>query len=215
VSEAASFPRRFARSQRFTLGRPRSFTVAPDGSRVAFLRSNAGDDPVNRLFVLDLAAGSPPVAGGSGGLNSEAGAHATGGHLEPSGSPPVSSERLVADPVALLGGGGEELPAAERARRERSRERAGGIVAYATDAALRTAAFALAGRLFTVDLAAGGSGGLKSEAGTTVAGGNPQPSGSPPVDRGSGGLKSEAGTTVAGGHAEPSGSPPADQGRPA
>ncbi|HEY2956629.1 MAG TPA: prolyl oligopeptidase family serine peptidase [Actinomycetota bacterium] len=141
MSEAASFPRRFARSQRFTLGRPRSFKAAPDGSRVAFLRSDAGDDPVNRLLVLDLDGGG--------------------------GDPPAYRERLVADPVALLGGGREDLPPAERARRERSRERAGGIVAYATDAALRTAAFALAGRLFTVDLAAGAP---------TVAGGEPRPS---------------------------------------
>ncbi len=34
-------------------------------------------------------------------------------------------------------------------------------------------------------------------------------------DRGSGGLKSEAGTTVVGGHAGPSGSPPVDPGLPA
>jgi mannose-6-phosphate isomerase len=58
----------------------------------------------------------------------------------------------------------------------------------------------------------GGSGGLKSEAGTEVAGGHLEPSGSPPVDQGSGGLKSEAGTQAEGGHAGPSGSPPVDQG---
>jgi signal peptidase II len=58
----------------------------------------------------------------------------------------------------------------------------------------------------------GGSGGLKSEAPTTVAGGHPQPSGSPPVDRGSGGLKSEAGTHATGGHPQPSGSPPVNRG---
>ena len=52
-----SFPRQSARTQRFSLGRPRSFTVAPDGSRVAFVRSSAGDDPVNRLWVMDLPAG--------------------------------------------------------------------------------------------------------------------------------------------------------------
>ncbi len=152
MSEALSFPRRSARSQRFTLGRPRSFKVAPDGSRVAFLRSNAGDDRVNRLFVLDLAG-----AGGSGGLKSEAGTPVAGAHAGPSGSPPETRERLVADPPILLGEDGEDLPAAERARRERSRERAGGIVAYATDAALRRAAFALAGRLFTADLSGGSS----------------------------------------------------------
>jgi dipeptidyl-peptidase-4 len=49
-----SFPRQQARTQRFTLGRPRAFTVSPDGSRVVFLRSFAGDDPVMGLWVLDL-----------------------------------------------------------------------------------------------------------------------------------------------------------------
>ncbi|HEX6677805.1 MAG TPA: class I tRNA ligase family protein, partial [Actinomycetes bacterium] len=57
----------------------------------------------------------------------------------------------------------------------------------------------------------GGSGGLRSEAGTQAAGGHAQPSGSPPVDKGSGGLESEAATQAAGGHAQPSGSPPVDQ----
>jgi len=50
-----SFPRMHARSQRFTLGRPRSFTVAED--RVLFLRSAAGDDRVHDLWVLDLPSG--------------------------------------------------------------------------------------------------------------------------------------------------------------
>ena len=36
---ADSFPRQQARTQRFTLGAPRNVTVAPDGSRVAFLRA--------------------------------------------------------------------------------------------------------------------------------------------------------------------------------
>ena len=40
--------------------------------------------------------------------------------------------RLVADP-RTLGGDEEDLPPQERARRERVREQAGGIVAYATD----------------------------------------------------------------------------------
>jgi dipeptidyl-peptidase 4 len=68
----------------------------------------------------------------------------------------TGTERLVADPARLLGDGAEELPAAERARRERARERAGGIVAYAADGDLTTAAFALAGRLFVTDLVHGG-----------------------------------------------------------
>jgi dipeptidyl-peptidase 4 len=80
-------------------------------------------------------------AGRAGPDGSSGGAAAGGG-----------GERLVADPVALLGGGPEDLPAAERARRERTRERAGGIVAYAADPFLRVASFALGGRLFVADL---------------------------------------------------------------
>jgi dipeptidyl-peptidase 4 len=64
-------------------------------------------------------------------------------------------ERLIADPRVLLGEGEEELSAAERARRERARETAGGIVAYASDPGLRVAAFALSGGLFFADLASG------------------------------------------------------------
>ncbi|MET9729858.1 prolyl oligopeptidase family serine peptidase [Streptomyces sp. NPDC006458] len=59
---ADSFPRRHARTQRFTLGAPRSFTVAPDGSRVAFLRSASGTDRANSLWVLDLADGREHLA---------------------------------------------------------------------------------------------------------------------------------------------------------
>jgi dipeptidyl-peptidase 4 len=56
MSQAESFPRQAARTQKFTLGAPRAFTVAPDGSRVAFLRSRAGDDRTTCLWVLDLDA---------------------------------------------------------------------------------------------------------------------------------------------------------------
>jgi dipeptidyl-peptidase 4 len=121
--DASSFPRRHARTRGFTLGRPRGFQVGADGARVAFLRSAAGDDPVNRLWVLELASGV---------------------------------ERLVADPAGLLGDGGGDLPPEERARRERARERAGGIVAFAADLDLTVASFALAGRLFVADLQGAG-----------------------------------------------------------
>jgi dipeptidyl-peptidase-4 len=135
VAAPPSFPRQHARTRGFTLGEPRGFAVAADGSRVAFLRSLAGDDPVNRLWVLDLDEGAR-----------------SGGPARPAGAP---RERMVADPLALLGGGAETLPAAERARRERVRERAGGIVAYAADRDLTLAAFALGGRLFVAGLRAG------------------------------------------------------------
>jgi len=120
---SASFPRRHARTQGFSLGRPRGFRVGADGARVAFLRSAGGDDPVNRLWVLEVASGA---------------------------------ERLVADPAVLLGSSGGDLPPEELARRERARERAGGIVAFATDLDLTVASFALAGRLFVADLRGGG-----------------------------------------------------------
>jgi dipeptidyl-peptidase-4 len=62
TTEPDSFPRRHARTQRFTLGAPRAFTVAPDGSRVVFLRSNSGTNPANSLWVLDAADGGERVA---------------------------------------------------------------------------------------------------------------------------------------------------------
>mgnify|MGYP001502790004 CR=1 FL=1 len=63
-------------------------------------------------------------------------------------------ERVVADPATLLDGSGD-LPPEERARRERARESAAGITAYATDADHRVATAALAGQLVVADLVAG------------------------------------------------------------
>ncbi|WP_432057146.1 prolyl oligopeptidase family serine peptidase [Streptomyces sp. bgisy022] len=133
TTEADSFPRRHARTQRFSLGAPRSFTVAPDGSRVVFLRSASGTDRATGLWVLDTGTpGEGPATGSE-----------------------KPGERVAADPRALLGGASEHLSAQERARRERSREGGAGIVGYATDAAVELASFALSGRLFTAELRAG------------------------------------------------------------
>ncbi|MFE7389342.1 alpha/beta fold hydrolase [Streptomyces sp. NPDC057582] len=125
TSQKLSFPRQHARTQRFTLGAPRAFTVSPDGERVIFLRSASGTDRTNRLWVLDLADGSTP------------------------------KERVVADPEALLGGSAEKLSPQERARRERSREGSVGIVGYAVDSAAELAAFALSGKVYVAELRAG------------------------------------------------------------
>ncbi|MEU8443446.1 prolyl oligopeptidase family serine peptidase [Streptomyces microflavus] len=57
TSPKLSFPRQHARTQRFTLGAPRAFTVSPDETRVIFLRSTSGTDRTNRLWVLDPASG--------------------------------------------------------------------------------------------------------------------------------------------------------------
>ncbi len=63
----------------------------------------------------------------------------------------TSSERLIVDPSAL-GNDGAELSAAERARRERARESASGIVRFSTDAAFRHAVMEVAGAIVVVDL---------------------------------------------------------------
>ncbi len=52
-----SFPRQYAYTRRFSLGVPRHVAVAPDGQRVLFLRSQAGDDPVTCLWSFDVPAG--------------------------------------------------------------------------------------------------------------------------------------------------------------
>lgn len=66
----------------------------------------------------------------------------------------TGSERLVVDP-RTLGAVDENLPPEERARRERSRESAGGVVGYATDSAVEKAVFALSGELHLAELKAG------------------------------------------------------------
>jgi len=62
-----------------------------------------------------------------------------------------SAERLVVDPTALAIGSAEVSPA-ERARRERARESASGIVRYSTDTACTTAVTELGGSIVVTDL---------------------------------------------------------------
>jgi dipeptidyl-peptidase-4 len=123
-TKAAEFPRQKARTRNFTLGVPRDFQVAADGTRVVFLRSLDGDDPITALWSYEVA---------------------------------TDEERLVVDPRALaaqdsLAGG---VPPDEQARRERRREVAGGIVAYACDLNANLATFALSGMLCVADLRSG------------------------------------------------------------
>ena len=73
-----------------------------------------------------------------------------------SSTPPPA--RSASSPIpqrpARRGDDDDDLPPEERARRERAREAAGGITAFATDADVTVAAFALAGRLFVAGLIA-------------------------------------------------------------
>lgn len=123
---AISFPRQEAATRRFRLGLPRAFVPAPDGQRVAFIRSAGGRDPVGSLWVAE--------ADGTGGL----------------------TERLVVDAPDLVRAGAD-LPAEEKARRERLRETTAGITAFSADDAVTRAVFSLDGVPFTVDLGTPGS----------------------------------------------------------
>ncbi|HEU5034618.1 MAG TPA: prolyl oligopeptidase family serine peptidase [Mycobacteriales bacterium] len=65
----------------------------------------------------------------------------------------TGQERLVVDPARL--GDDADLPPAERARRERVRETASGVVAFTADEAGRTVAFAAGGQLWVADVDTG------------------------------------------------------------
>lgn len=67
----------------------------------------------------------------------------------------TGQERCLADPVELLADDENEMSAAEQARRERARERATGIVGYATDVNGTVAVFTLSGQLFRTDVGSG------------------------------------------------------------
>src|SRR5512132_4664104 len=116
-----AFPRQRARARSGTLGVARTFTLSPDGSRVVFLRTKAGDDPVTCLWVLDVAFGT---------------------------------EECRYDPREH-GAGPATLTDAERARRERMRERAQGVTAYACDRDVTEAVFVDGGQLCLLDLSDG------------------------------------------------------------
>jgi len=66
---------------------------------------------------------------------------------------PVSGDSVRLLDARAVGGDEGDLPAAERARRERVREQAGGVTAYTVDRAGTTVACALGGRLVVVDVA--------------------------------------------------------------
>lgn len=115
-----TFPRQYARTQRLTLGEPRNIVVSPDGKRVLFLRSSAGNDAVNSLWLC---------------------------HTE------RNTEMCIADIRTLFNNlNSNNESAQERARRERAREGAVGIVSYSCDSDVHHAAFAVSGRLFVSDL---------------------------------------------------------------
>lgn len=66
-----------------------------------------------------------------------------------------AEERLVAGPAHVHTNDDASLPAPERARRERARERSAGIVRFSADESVNRAVFDLSGQLFVVDLDGG------------------------------------------------------------
>lgn len=120
------FPRKKARTLRFSCGAPRAARVIADGSRALFLRSDGPEDTVTSLWMSVI---------------------------DENGN---ASEMLLADPRALLADAdAENVPAEERARRERAREGGSGIVGYSTDASGNRVTFTINGQLFLTDIAAG------------------------------------------------------------
>lgn len=116
----AAYPRMKARTVRFTLGAPRSAT-ALEGGRALFLRSSGAEDAVTSLWMSWFDGD-------------------------------VHRETPLADPRLLLGVEASEadvdVPDEEKARRERARESAEGIVSYSVDAVGGRVAFAVGGRLW-------------------------------------------------------------------
>ncbi|MCH9277033.1 prolyl oligopeptidase family serine peptidase [Bifidobacterium amazonense] len=135
------FPRLRARTLRFGCGAPRSARVIGDGSRALFLRSDGPEDLVTALWLSVI------------------GKDAAGKETH--------REILLADPRALLADAdSEDVPAEEKARRERAREGGSGIVSYSVDAAGRRVVFTINGRLFLTEIVDGEPG----ESGASPAG---------------------------------------------
>ena len=129
IEATETFPRQHARTRRFTCGAPRDVRVADDGSRVVFLRSSSGDDPINALWCMDPGTGEERLIADPGAL---------------------SPDDIADDEGPCKGAGG--VPAAELARRERVRESGGGIVAYDGLPDLSRLCFVLDGRVFLAEV---------------------------------------------------------------
>lgn len=71
--QAPSFPRLFARTLRFTLGVPRTFSVSPDGQRVLFVRTESGTSRTGALWAYDVVSGKERLVADPAQLLGDAG----------------------------------------------------------------------------------------------------------------------------------------------
>src|SRR5215475_11997154 len=128
-----SFPRLRARTRRFTLGLPRSFQISPGGNRVAFLRSRGGGDPVNCLWVLDVATGAERLVADPAALG--------GAAAGPAGQEKARRERVREQAVGFVAdlstGQAPRAIAARPGAFDPRPDPAGRRVAYACDGAVR------------------------------------------------------------------------------
>src|SRR5262249_24615150 len=85
----------------------------------------------------------------------------------------TGEERLIADPAEISPA--SEADPEEKTRRERSRERASGIVSFAADAGLRTVAFGLGGPVYGVALTAGTGPARARDLGALTPAADPRP----------------------------------------
>lgn len=131
----AAFPRRKARTLRFTSGAPRSAQTIGDGTRALFLRSDGPEDLVTALWLSVWSADGTD-----------------------------HREVLLADPRRLLADAdNEEVSEEEKSRRERAREGGQGIVSYSVDAAGRRVVFTINGQLFLTEINEDGTDGVTRE----------------------------------------------------
>ena len=56
-----SFPRQNARTRRFTIGAPRSFSLSAGGDWITFLQSSSSEDPLNKLWAWSASSGQTKV----------------------------------------------------------------------------------------------------------------------------------------------------------
>ncbi len=146
-----SYPRQAARTRGYTLGLPTRFHVAEDGSRVVFLKSHAGDDPVAAIWVFDVAEGRERVvfdqAEAGGELTREeldrrerAGERLDGvtGYSADAGATMAAfvlgGRLMIAD---LVSGGARELAGAAPGAFDPRIDPTGRRIAYVADGALR------------------------------------------------------------------------------
>ncbi|WEV67398.1 prolyl oligopeptidase family serine peptidase [Bifidobacterium sp. ESL0769] len=144
----AEFPGRKARTLRFTGGAPRAVQVIGDGSRALFLRSDGSEDLVTSLWMSVIDSSKIGKDNVENGLSVK----------EDEGND-SHREVLLADPRELLADAdNEDVPAEEKARRERAREGGQGIVSYSVDLAGRRVAFTINGQLFVSEIDEDGDG---------------------------------------------------------